>query len=262
MSLAELQHAFINAIFDPDKRTAAAARVKPHGALDAAQRVGIYRNSVHGILWQYLGSLYPVCLQLVGEAFFEAACDRYIDQHPPTRPFLAEYGDGFADFLDQHPSLTDMRWIADMARLEWARHQAWNAVNQPAADFAQLAVLDDTQQENLTLYTPTSAHLLHFSHAIHQVWLAHQPEDHPEKLPLERIQLQQQTYVLVWRSGRCLQQALLDNQQWQFLSAVQQRLVLPQLAGQFQANLPVLLMEAVQHGWIMSFEIEQPTLTT
>jgi hypothetical protein len=52
---------------------------------------------------QYLGSLYPVCQQLLGDAFFEAASDRYVDQSPPTRPFLAEYGDGFADFFS--PSL-------------------------------------------------------------------------------------------------------------------------------------------------------------
>lgn len=262
MPLPELQHDFINAIFDPNQRAAAAARVKPHGALDAAQRVGIYRNSVHGILWQYLGSLYPVCQQLVGETFFEAVCDQYIDQSPPTRPFLAEYGDGFAAFLRQHPSLTEMPWIADVARLEWARHQAWNAVNQPAGDFSQLAALDAGQQECLTLHTPDSAHLLQSPYAIHQVWLAHQPEDHPEKLPLERIPIQQETAVLVWRTGRRLQQVLLEQQAWAFLTAVQQRATLPELAGQFGEQLPGLLMEAVRQGWVLSFSIDETTLTT
>jgi hypothetical protein len=255
MSLPELQHRFIEAIFDRDKRDAAAVLVKPHGALDAAQRIGIYRNSVHGILLQYLGSLYPVCQQLLGDAFFEAASDRYVDQSPPTRPFLAEYGDGFANFLQQHPALLNMQWIADMARLEWARHQAWNAVNQPASDFAQLMTLDEVQQESLTLHTPDSAHLLPSDYAIHAVWLAHQPEDHPEKLPLERIQLQQQTYVLVWRKGRRLQQVPLDKRDWEFLNAVQQRETLPELAGRFQEQLPALLMAAIRQGWMLSFEI-------
>ena len=256
MSLPELQHCFMEAIFDRDKREAAAVLVKSHGALDAVQRVGIYRNSVHGILLQYLGSLYPVCQQLLGDAFFEVASDRYIDQSPPTRPFLAEYGDGFDDFLHQHPSLLNMPWIADIARLEWARHQAWNAVNQPASDFSQLMALDEAQQESLTLHTPASAHLLRSDYAVHAVWLAHQPEDHPEKLSLEHIALQQPTYLLVWRTGRRLQQVLLHSSEWEFLSAVQQREALPELALRFQAQLPALLMTAVRQGWLLSFEIK------
>lgn len=258
MSLPELQHRLMGAIFDRDKREAAAVLVKAHGALDAAQRVGIYRNSVHGILLQYLGSLYPVCQQLLGEAFFEAACDRYVDQSPPTRPFLAEYGDGFTAFLLQHPALASMPWIADVAQLEWARHQAWNAVNQPPSDFAQLTGLDAVQQESLVLHTPASGHLLQSDYAIHAVWLAHQPEDHPEKLPLEHIALQQTTYLLVWRTGRRLQQVVLNSSEWEFLSAVQQRETLPELAERFQEQLPALLMAAIRQGWLLSFEINSP----
>lgn len=254
MSLPELQHRLMEAIFDRDKREAAAILVKSHGALDAVQRVGIYRNSVHGILLQYLGSLYPVCQQLLGEAFFEAASDRYIDQSPPTRPFLAEYGAGFAAFLLQHPSLSGMPWIADVAHLEWARHQAWNAVNQAPSDFAQLAGLDEVQQESLALHTPDSAYLLQSDYAIHAVWLAHQPEDHSEKLPLERIKLQQPTTVLVWRTGRRLQQVLLSQSEWAFLTAIQQRVTFPELAEQFQEQLPALLMTAIRQGWLLSFE--------
>lgn len=261
MRLIETQQHFIEAIFNRDKRATAAALVKAHGALDALQRVGIYRNSVHGILWQYLGSLYPVCQQLLGEAFFEAVCDQYIDQYPPTRPFLAEYGDGVADFLRQHSSLITLPWIADVARLEWARHQAWNAVNQPAADFSQLMALDEEQQACLILHTPDSAQLLRSDYAIHAVWLAHQPEDSPEKLPLEQLQIQQQTPVLVWRAGRRLQQVLLNKREWEFLTAVQRRETFPELAERFQEHLPALLMATIQQGWILSFTLDTPELT-
>lgn len=255
MSLPELQHHFITAIFNRDQRDAAALLVKSHGKLDAAQRVGIYRNSVHGILWQYLESLYPVCQQLLGTEFFEAASDCYVDQQPPTRPFLAEYGAGFADFLAAHPALQQMLWIADVARLEWARHQAWNAVNQAAADFSQLANVDAAQQARLVLVLPASAQLLTSAYAIHQVWLAHQPEDSPEKVALEQLELHQPQRVLVWRAGRRLHQVVLDETAWEFLSAIQQAQKLQELAERFQAQLPALLMTAVQRGWILSFTV-------
>lgn len=255
MSLPELQSRFITAIFERDQRTPAAELVKDHGGLDAAQRVGIYRNSVHGILLQYLGSLYAVTQQLVGEEFFGRLSDEYVDREPPTRPFLAEYGDGFAAFMRQHPALQTMLWLADVAQLEWARHQAWNAVNQPPGDFSHIAALNEEQQASLCFYMPESACLLDSAYAIHQVWLAHQPEDYPEKIPLEHIRIQQQTYVLVWRAGRRLQQVLLEKPQQDFLAAIKQGATLPVLAERFQEQLPVLLTNAIQRGWILSFSV-------
>lgn len=253
MSLPDLQSRFIAAIFDRKQRAGAAALVQEHGELDALQRVGIYRNSVHGILLQYLGSLFEVTQQLVGETFFAQLSDEFVDHSPPTRPFLAEYGGGFADFMRQHASLQDMLWLADVAQLEWARHQAWNAVNQIASDFTKIAILDEEKQLTLCFQMPQSAQLLQSPYAIHQVWVAHQPEDFPEKMPLERIHIRQQTYLLVWRAGRKLQQVELDEAGWQFLSAVQQNTALPQLTERFQEQLPVLLTNAMQRGWILSF---------
>ncbi|MEZ5452458.1 MAG: DNA-binding domain-containing protein [Thiothrix sp.] len=253
MSLPDLQRRFVAAIFDRNQRAGAAELVKDHGELDAMQRVGIYRNSVHGVLLQYLASLYEVTQQLVGEAFFERLSDEYVDRAPPTRPFLAEYGDGFPAFMRQNEGLQSMPWLADVAQLEWARHAAWNAVNQPASDFTQIMSLHEEQQTNLCFQMPESARLMQSPYAIHKVWLAHQPEDFPEKLPLERIQIRQPTYVLVWRAGRKLQQVELDETSRQFLSAVQQGKALPELTECFQEQLPVLLTTAMQRGWILSY---------
>lgn len=256
MSLPDLQSRFIAAIFDREQRAPAAELVCDHAELDAAQRVGIYRNSVHGVLLQYLGSLYEVCQQLVGEEFFARLSDEYVDHAPPTRPFLAEYGGGLAAFMRQHPALQSMPWLADVAQLEWARHQAWNAVNQPASDFTQIMMLDEEKQASLCFQMPVSAQLVHSAYAVHQVWLAHQPEDFPGKLALENIQIQQPAHVLVWRLGRKLQQAALNETGWNFLSAVQQGDTLPVLTERFQEQLPGLLSSAVQRGWILSYSTD------
>lgn len=253
MSLPELQQHFIAAIFDRSKRPLAAEHVRGHGELDAEQRVGIYCNSVHGILLQYLSSLYPVCQELVGEQFFERLSDEYVDAQPPTTPFLADYGGEFADFLLQHEALANMPWLADVARLERARQLAWNGINQAPSDFAQIASLDEQQQASLQFELPASMQLLTSVYATHQVWLAHQVEDYPEKLPLERIQIQQASYIVVWRVGRKLQQVLLDEMDWNFLTAIQQGSYLPALTARFQEALPTLLTNAIQRGWIISF---------
>ncbi|QLQ31759.1 MAG: putative DNA-binding domain-containing protein [Candidatus Thiothrix singaporensis] len=253
MSLPDLQTRFIAAIFDRNQRAGMAELVKSQGALDAAQRVGIYRNSVHGVLLQHLGALYEVTRQLVGEAFFERLSDEFVDHAPPTRPFLVEYGDAFPAFMQRHAALEEMPWLADVARLEWARHQAWHAVNQPAGDFTQIMMLSEGQQASLCFQMPGSAQLVQSPYAVHQVWLAHQPEDFPGKLPLERIQIPQPAYVLVWRAGRQLRQVEVDEAGWDFLSALQQGATLPVLTERFQEQLPGLLTTAMQRGWILSF---------
>lgn len=253
-SLKQLQTDFSSAVFSEQRETIA-AQVMAQGELSAAQRVGIYRNSVHGILWQYLASLYPVCNQLVGEKFFEGFSDLFIDQHPPNTPFLADYGAGFADFMRDHKAFATMRWIHQIAELEWARHCAWHATNQTPADFSVLGTLTEEQQLAIRFKLPDSMQLLHSPYAIHQVWLAHQPEDYAEKIPLQDIQLEQESYVIVWRKQRELHQIPLHQPEWAFLAALQQQPTLAELTQQFQEQTGSLLARAIQNEWIISFEI-------
>ncbi|MEZ5448437.1 MAG: DNA-binding domain-containing protein [Thiolinea sp.] len=254
MALEQLQQQFVQAIFGGD-RQAIAAKVQAQGKLDALQRVGIYRNSVHGTLCKYLASLYPVCAQLLGEKFFAQLSDAYIDANPPASPFLPEYGGGMADFMHSHASMQSVRWIAEMARLEWSRHRAWHGVNQPVADFSRLATLSEQQQAAVCFQLPGSAQLLNASYALHAVWLAHQAEAHADKLPLEQIELHQACHLLIWRAGRSLHQVELSAIQSAFLQAVQQASTLSELGEQFQEQLPGLLTTAIQRGWVTGLSV-------
>ena len=256
MPLLELQHSLINALFQRDQLAEAAKLVKTQGSLSSEQRVGIYRNSAHGILLDYLESLYPVCLELVGTEFFGRTAHSFIDQAPPTSPFLADYGAGFVSHLAEHPALQDMLWIVEVAKLEWARHTAWHTVNQPASDFADLEGLNEEQQAELRFQLPASARLLSSSTPIHAIWLAHQTEVYPDKLAFDAIDLQQAEQVLIFREGRRLHQITLSNDDMQFLNAVQKQATMGELAEQFVEQLPWLFSAAMQEGWIHSFSTE------
>nr|CAA6818544.1 MAG: Unknown protein [uncultured Thiotrichaceae bacterium] len=252
-SLKQLQTHFSAAVFS-DQRELMAESVIQQGELSAEQRVGIYCNSVHGILWQYLASLYPVCNQLVGEKFFEGISDLFIDQQPPNTPFLADYGRELSVFMREHEAFSCMLWVNQVAELEWARHQAWNHKNQGYSDFSRLATLTEEQQLSLQFQLPESMQLLHSPYAVHQIWLAHQPKEYSGKIPLEEIQLQQEDHILVWRAERQLQQMQINQQQWQFLNAVRENKSLAVLSEQFQEQIGTLLSSSIQNGWIISFK--------
>lgn len=257
MDLSKLQQDFVQALFSGNVKAdmeAASHYVQAQGALSAVQRVGIYRNSVHGILNQHLVALYPVCRQLIGEQRFDVLCDTFIDQQSPDTPYLPEFGEALIGFLKQHAALKTLSWVVDVAQLEWARHAAWHGANQPVSDFAQLAQFDEAQQAALCFALPQSAQLLHVSTAADEVWLAHQSQDIQQiSAQLATIQLNSETSLIICRQGRGLQQSRLTSMQWRFLQAIQQGVTLEGLSSEFEAALATLLATAVQQGWVRSF---------
>jgi hypothetical protein len=198
--------------------------------------------------------LYPVCRQLIGEQRFALLCDVFIDQQPPSTLYLANYGDTFLETLRHYPALNDLNWIVDIARLEWARHAAWHTVNQTVSDFSHLANMDEKQQESLCFSLPKSAFLIHCLVDADKLWQVHQLKDAKQiSSQLLKIKLKKTTYLIIWRHGRSLQQARLTEQQWLFLQKVEQRHKLDILSDEFGADIPTLLAESVQRGWICSF---------
>ena len=107
MDIKTLQEDFVSAIFGGDS-SPATSHVMGDDVLTAEQRFGIYTGSVHGILTQALGATFPVCKSLVGDQFFDNMSKIFIDKHPPTTSFFAEYGDKFPEFLTTFEHVKDI----------------------------------------------------------------------------------------------------------------------------------------------------------
>jgi hypothetical protein len=109
---------------------------------EAERRFAVYRNNVAVSLTDALAARFPVILRLVGEAFFRAMARLYAEADRPRSPVLAEWGAGFAGFLQGFPPLADYPWMPDVARLEFARGQAFHAADAAPVDPARLAGAD------------------------------------------------------------------------------------------------------------------------
>ncbi|RVU84322.1 DUF2063 domain-containing protein [Leucothrix sargassi] len=255
MDLTKLQDQVAHALFDPSPDLRLESdNVLSQGELDSEQRLEIYRNSSRGILKQHLAAVFAVAESLVGQQRFTVLCNAFIDERSPATPYLADYGDCFADFLDQQASLKPYPYIADVARLEWTRHKAWHGVNQQAGDFSQLAQLNEQAQAQVCFELPTSAALLHSKFAVHAIWMAHQLEDAQAiSKELSSLSLNQEAYVIVWRQGRHLKQSELNHGQWRFLQCVQRRDTLQLLSEAFDSDVSTHLATAVQQGWVCNF---------
>jgi len=170
--LDALQQTFGAALFDAARDAALAPLLKG----DAA-RVGIYRGNLHAHWRRALASAYPVLRQLVGAAFFDDLAPVYGRAHPARDPDLNRFGAALADFLAGFAPAAAYPYLPDVARLEWAVHEAWFAPADdrrvPAAALAGLAP-DAFETASATLHPSLRLHASRWATAA--LWQAHQPD--------------------------------------------------------------------------------------
>ncbi|PPD42243.1 MAG: DUF2063 domain-containing protein [Methylocystis sp.] len=119
--------AFTDALFNPNARPPDGLKAWHNGPV--AKRFAVYRNNVVVGLIDALAERFPVCLRLVGAAFFRAMAKSFVRASPPRSPILAEYGDDFPEFIATFDPTRELPYLADVARLEWAIGRAYHATD-------------------------------------------------------------------------------------------------------------------------------------
>jgi Putative DNA-binding domain len=197
--VAVTQHAFVSALLDPDHAVPAGVRVD--AGIDPQRRFAVHRNNVVVALVDVLAAAFPVTQALVGEAFFRAMARERLRIDPPCSPIVTEYGAGFAEFIAGFAPAADVPYLADMARLEWLRAQAYHAADaMPVSTDAYLALLNTPARLADTCVTLHPAcHWLHSDYAVHSIWNAHQRVDDPGDADLGAIRIDAPEDVLVMR---------------------------------------------------------------
>lgn len=92
-------------------------------------RLALYRGNLTGTWHKVLASAYPVLHALVGDEFFVALSREYGVADPSGSGDLNQFGHRMADLLTSWSPSAPHRYLADIARLEWAVHQAYFAAD-------------------------------------------------------------------------------------------------------------------------------------
>jgi hypothetical protein len=166
-SLRELQCEFAAALRDP----AADCPVHPE------TRMAIYRGNAEANFRGALESTFPVLRRRVGDDYFAQLTHLYRQRFPSRSGDLHWAGRDFAGFLAVHLAGGDYAWLADLARLEWARQSAAVEVPVPGVGADALAVFAPEQLEHLRFALQPSLRLLESPFPVFSVWLANQAEN-------------------------------------------------------------------------------------
>jgi hypothetical protein len=148
----------------------------------------VHANNARVSLRIALEHAYPVTRRLVGSDFFTPMAEEFVASHPPNRGWLSAYGVDFADFVADYQPLAGLGYLADVARLEWARVRAANAPDDLGIDLKALAIIDTDTLEGLLLSLHAAASLVRSPFPVFDIWRAHQStvEDDSE---LEQVDL-------------------------------------------------------------------------
>ena len=164
------------------------AGLRAWNGADPARRFAVHRNNVAVALAQALADTFPVVKRLVGDDFFAALASVYWREQPPRSPVLARWGEGFADWLAGFAPAQALPYLPDIAHLERARVDAWqaaDAVPLPAqALHARLA--DAAALPRVRFVLHPSCRVLRSPFDIHALWAAHQHDGEVPAIDIDR----------------------------------------------------------------------------
>ncbi|SEM36268.1 Putative DNA-binding domain-containing protein [Pseudomonas sp. ok272] len=244
------QSAFTAALLDTQLPCPPGLRCR--SGADPGSRFAVYRNNVHNSLINALADSYPVVLQLVGDTFFRAMAGLYVRHSPPSHVLINDYGRDFADFIQGFAPAATVPYLADMARLERLRIDAYHADDACAVERTQIAAAMSVPSTlaHLQIHLHPSLFTLRSAYAVVSVWTAHQHSTAPQQLAPY-----QEENALVLRNGLHVEVFLVDSGLLVFINHLKSGLALGQalvrtLEVATDFNLPLSLTLLINHNAI------------
>lgn len=167
-SLRELQRSFAASLRDAD---VACAVVPP-------ANLAVYRNNAGSTFRHALECTFPVVRRRVGDDYFRQLCAKYRERFPSRSGDLHWTGRDFPAFLAEYLG-DEYTWLADLARLEWARNECLVAVELPAISAEVLADFSGDDLEHLVFALQPSLRLVTSPYPVFSVWRLNQVENAP-----------------------------------------------------------------------------------
>ena len=123
---------------------------------------------------------------------------------PPKSPLLIHYGEGFAAFIDGFAPAASLPYLADVARLEYARGRAYHAADAEPVSRDAFAALAEGEIGNVRVSLHPSVTIISSAYPILSIWQVNQ-EETPHSSPEWRAEaaLVARPYLEVetWRLG-------------------------------------------------------------
>jgi hypothetical protein len=191
MKLLKLQRTMARAVMQPltatermrnkapdgrSMRSYAARFIKPNDRLTSFERLEIYNRQYWFRLFSSMTEDFPGVRSVLGEKRFDAMCKAYLMDCPSRSFTLRNLGAKLESWLLKHPKWagTKQQLVLDIARLEWADIEAFDAAAVPALRTEDLGGVSGA---GLRLQLQPYVQLLSFHYPVDDLLLAMRKED-------------------------------------------------------------------------------------
>lgn len=200
--LALQQQALLHALLGERDDSGLWSHLQPGGAHAPLARRGLQAYQANGLALaeRALGAAYPVLAQLIGGESFAALARHFWLRHPSSRGDMACWGDALAAFLEAAPQLADEPYLGDVARVEWALHQAATAADA-RPDPNAFTLLSSADPAEITLTLDAGVFLLASAYPVASIVNAHLLGAPALAEAAALLRAGAAEYALVWRQG-------------------------------------------------------------
>ena len=202
--LRELQAAFWRSLTSGAAEARLLGRIRSTPGLPAAARLGIYARMYRDRIVEALREDFPRVAAVVGEERFQALAGSYLGGHPSAHPSLRHFGRGLPAFIATAPLPGLPAYLADLARLEWARGKVFDAPDAEPLGLDELRAVSPEDWGGLRFALVPAVELLVADWPVHETWA-------PGESPEEGTVMPRRTALRVWRKGFAVYHAAMDG---------------------------------------------------
>ena len=179
-ALRKLQHEFLNYLLD-DSAISIVERIESTPRRSAEQRMALYGNAYELRLKEALSTDYERLHSYLGDDLFDTLMQQYIENYPSHHPSLRHFGQHMVELVERQKPFSQFPEIAEIARIEQAFADSFDAADCQTVTLAQLAQIEPEAWATLTLRFHGAVQLLPQKHNSFQIWRALANEETPPK---------------------------------------------------------------------------------
>lgn len=152
--------------------------ILPSPTLDPVQRVAIYHSMYLLRMVEALETDYPGLHHFLGDATFRDLVQAYVQEHPSRSYTLNRLGDHLPEYVREATGLRRRDFCHDLARLELAVSQVFDAPETPPLSEAEIAAVPAEAWEHARLEPVAALRLLAFRYPVNEYLTSVRDEDH------------------------------------------------------------------------------------
>lgn len=144
------------------------AFVNGHNDHDRAVRVGVYAHAYIARLTEVLAEDYPRVAASLGDEGFSQLVRDYVASHPSRNPSVRHLGKSLPGFIAGSPAYAP--WLCDLARLECARVEVFDAPDSQRIGVSDLTAVDAEDWPSMRFELINALQLVHSEWPLAQLW--------------------------------------------------------------------------------------------